>query len=87
MLKTVADIFADMMDSEGGVVIEAPCMSPIWLQAADYDRIRNLSEREGVSEGEVIQRALKWYDDCLSVAEKLEVIEDDKFKLMTREKE
>ena len=51
-------------------VIEVPRMDPIWLQAADYDRIVNLSKRLHISETEVIQAALKCYEDCLDAVDK-----------------
>lgn len=57
------------------VVLEAPRMDPIWLSGQDYDRIRDLSVRERISETEVVQRALKWYEDCLTVAEKIDAID------------
>lgn len=46
-------------------VIEAPDMGPIWLQRSDYGRISNLSKRLGISETEVIQNALKSYENTL----------------------
>lgn len=56
-------------------VIEAPGMSPLWLRHIDYGRIDRLSKQLGVSEGEVIQKALEWYEDCITIADKLNEID------------
>lgn len=46
-------------------VVEIPGLSPIWLQWNDNGRITNLSKCLGISETEVIQRALKYYEESL----------------------
>lgn len=48
---------------KNGVVIEAPYISPIWLSGDDSVRIQDLSARLGISESEVVQQALKFYED------------------------
>ena len=44
-------------------VVQTPGLSPIWLQWNDNDRITVLSKYLGISETEVIQRALKFYEE------------------------
>ena len=46
-------------------VIETPGLSPIWLQWEDNNRITDLSKRLGLSETEVIQRALRFFEKSL----------------------
>ena len=50
-------------------VIQTPGLSPIYLQWADNDRISDLSKRLGLSETEVIQHALRFYENALDEAD------------------
>lgn len=51
-------------------VVETPGLSPIWLQWEDNNRITDLTKRLGLSETEVIQHALKFYEDALNYSDK-----------------
>ena len=46
-------------------VVQTPGLDPIWLQWGDNSRITYLTYRLGISETEVIQRALKYYEKSL----------------------
>ena len=46
-------------------VIQTPGLDPIWLQWRDNSRITYLAHKLGISETEVIQHALKYYENSL----------------------
>lgn len=51
------------MPKENGAVILAPYIDRIYLSGEDAILIQDLSARLGVSESEVVQKALKFYED------------------------
>ena len=58
------------------VTITAPILEPVWIGPDEYDRIGRLSGILNKPYSTVVSEALKWYEDCLTIADKLCAIEE-----------
>lgn len=57
-------------ETEGGKIpVQAPGLDCIFINSEDGCRVRDLMECCGISESEVISRALKQYDDFVRIAD------------------